>query len=55
LYVFRKEKLQIGPSGGSPSQWWAYDLIKEIIGSEPINNASWIHDSLLTDSNDTQV
>ncbi|XP_065658702.1 uncharacterized protein LOC136083226 [Hydra vulgaris] len=31
---FRREKLQVGSSGGAPSKWWPYDIVAKIIGGE---------------------
>nr|XP_047144517.1 uncharacterized protein LOC105849992 [Hydra vulgaris]XP_047144518.1 uncharacterized protein LOC105849992 [Hydra vulgaris] len=31
---FRREKLQVGSSGGAPSKWWPYNIVAKIIGGE---------------------
>ncbi|XP_047127766.1 uncharacterized protein LOC124808620 [Hydra vulgaris] len=31
---FRREKLQVGSSGGAPSKWWFYNIVAKIIGGE---------------------
>lgn len=38
LNISRKEKQNIGPSGGSPSSWNLYLKIHSILGSFKINN-----------------
>lgn len=38
--IFRKEKSQIGPSGGAPSKWPYFSEIHKILGNFRINNVS---------------
>lgn len=45
VQCYRTEKKNIGPSGGSPSQWVHYDKIHEILGRFPSNNQNLIEES----------
>ncbi|CAF2206379.1 unnamed protein product [Rotaria magnacalcarata] len=42
---FRREKKLVGPSGGAPSKWWAYDIVASIIGGEATLDSDLLSES----------
>ncbi|XP_061391752.1 myb/SANT-like DNA-binding domain-containing protein 1 [Musca vetustissima] len=50
---YRDEKKEMGPSGGSPSNWKFFDAVHRIIGSDAANNAEVLESFLFEYTSDS--